>query len=153
MSKDNICGKFVCCLVCIDVLVLCAGSMMFYGNMHLCRDKNMTYILQFHSLFKSYKPECVPERIPAVNLQLAFKAVGKMNQLFQEAKSRLDAGSGEEALAEIITWSIDHGMKKVSVGASLLTFPLPAPCLPINTLCPMILHSWLQISKCLKFSV
>lgn len=106
----------------------------------MCIDTNITCNLLFYSLFKSYKPECVPERVPAVNLQIAFKAAGKMNQFFQQAKSRLDAGGSEERLAKMVTWNIDLGMKRVSVGASLLIFPLPTPCVFVNTLCPVILY-------------
>jgi hypothetical protein len=56
-----------------------------------------------------------------------------MNQLFQQAKLRLDAGRGEEGLAKIVTWNIDLGMKRVSVGGSLLIFYLPTSCVPVNT--------------------
>jgi hypothetical protein len=90
----------------------------------------MTCIFSFCSLFKSYKPECVPEKVPAVNLQLAFRAVGKMNQFFQQAQLRLEAGhgQGEEEHAKTVTWNIDHGMKRVSIGSSL-HHPPSSPCI------------------------
>jgi hypothetical protein len=56
----------------------------------------------------------VPEKVAAVNLHLAFKAVGKMNQFFQQAQLRLNAGFSEERSAKMIKWNIDQGLKKVS---------------------------------------
>lgn len=71
------------------------------------------------SLFKSYKPECVPEKIPAVNIQVAFKATGKMNQFFQQARLRLGAGNVDQRNAEMVKWNIDQGVKRVSVNAAV----------------------------------
>jgi hypothetical protein len=85
----------------------------------------LTCILFFFSLFKSYKPECVPEKVPAVNLHLAFKAVGKINPFFQQAQLRLKAGSSEEKCAKMVKWNIDQGLKKVSEGASVLNNVAP----------------------------
>jgi centromere protein I len=63
-------------------------------------------------LFKSYKPECVPERIPAVNIQVAFKAAGKMNQFFQQARLRLGAGDVDQGNGEMVKWNVDQGVKR-----------------------------------------
>jgi len=73
----------------------------------------------FCSLFKSYKPECVPEKIPAVNIQVAFKVAGKMNQLFQQARLRLGAGNVDQGNAEMVKWNVDQGVKRVSVNAAV----------------------------------
>jgi len=83
-------------------------------------DKLLTCIFYvFCSLFKSYKPECVPEKIPAVNIQVAFKAAGKMNPFFQQARLRLGAGNVDQGNAEMVKWNIDQGVKRVSVDAAV----------------------------------
>jgi hypothetical protein len=107
--------------VCVAVIPIS------YEKTWLCVNTNLTCILSFCSLFKSYKPECVPEKVPAVNLHLAFKAVGKMNQFFQQAQLRLNAGSSEETCAKMVKWNIDQGLKKVSEGASMLNNLPPSP--------------------------
>lgn len=114
------------------VYMCCSSSAVIpisNGNTWFCVDTNLTCILSFCSLFKSYKPECVPEKVPAVHLHIAFKAVGKMNPLFQQAQLRLNAGSSEETGAKMVKWNIDQGLKKVSEGALVLNNVPPSTCI------------------------
>ncbi|KAJ9578563.1 hypothetical protein L9F63_005213, partial [Diploptera punctata] len=63
------------------------------------------------SLFKSYKPECVPEKIKAVNIQIAFANVGKLNPLFEQARNRL---TGTQVVTKNkLVWDVDTAFKKV----------------------------------------
>jgi hypothetical protein len=72
----------------------------------------------------------VPEKVAAVNLHLAFKAVGKKNhQFFQQAQLRLNAGISEERPARMVKWNIDQRLKKVNEGASVLNNVPPSPCI------------------------
>jgi hypothetical protein len=52
-------------------------------------------------------------------MQVAFKAAGKMNQFFQQARLRLGAGSVDQGNAEMVKWNIDQGVKRVSVNAAV----------------------------------
>lgn len=57
----------------------------------------------------------MPERIPAVNIQLAFKAAGKMNPFFHEAQLRLGTSDIDQRYPEMLKWHTDQGIKRVSV--------------------------------------
>ncbi|KDR10969.1 hypothetical protein L798_15047 [Zootermopsis nevadensis] len=46
-----------------------------------------------------------------------------MNQFFQQAKSRLDAGSGEEGHAKMVAWNIDLGMKRTRTKTKVDAIP------------------------------
>ncbi|GFG41066.1 hypothetical protein Cfor_04542 [Coptotermes formosanus] len=74
-------------------------------------------------LFKSYKPECVPEKIPAVNLQVAFKGASKMNPFFQQARLRLGAGNVDQVHAEMVKWNIDQGVKRTRTKTKVDAIP------------------------------
>ena len=64
-----------------------------------------------HSLFKSYKPECVPEKVNPVSLEFAFKNVGKMNQYFHQSQQRLNMGVTRDKRK--IEWDVSSHRKRV----------------------------------------
>jgi hypothetical protein len=80
----------------------------------------------------------VPEKIPAVNLQVAFKGASKMNPFFQQARLRLGAGNVDQVHAEMVKWNIDQGVKRVSVDVAVLS-DLSPEC--IGVLFPVFHHS------------
>ncbi|XP_069684258.1 centromere protein I-like isoform X2 [Periplaneta americana] len=74
-------------------------------------------------LFKSYKPECVPENTVAINLQLAFRSVGKMNSVFEKVQSRLNATHDERTHTENIVWDCAQGLKRTTKRKKLGAIP------------------------------
>jgi len=112
----SILGEFdICCLLLHLYYIVNTVIYMFCEKTWYRMDKHLTSFYVICSLFKSYKPECVPEKIPAVNIQVAFKAAGKMNPFFQQARLRLGAGNVDQGNAEMVKWNIDQGVKRVSV--------------------------------------
>ncbi|PSN56634.1 hypothetical protein C0J52_11271, partial [Blattella germanica] len=69
------------------------------------------YLTALLALFKSYKPECVPEKVPAISLEFAFKNIGKMNVLFDRAQQRAGARRVNTQTRKI-TWNSHQIPKK-----------------------------------------
>jgi hypothetical protein len=80
----------------------------------------------------------VPEKIPAVHLQVAFKAASKLNPFFQQAQLRMGAGNVDQGHAEMVKWNIDLGVKRVSVDVAVLS-DISLEC--IGALLPVFCHS------------
>ncbi|KOC59649.1 Centromere protein I [Habropoda laboriosa] len=67
--------------------------------------KSRTHIVALLSLFKSYKPELVPERFQSVNIESVWKPIPETLQLMlQNAKARLEVQQAEDINLKCFNW-------------------------------------------------
>lgn len=63
--------------------------------------------MKYFRLFKSYRPELVPERISAINIESAWKPIPEELQIrFQNAKARLTIQQTKDLEFKPLEWHI-----------------------------------------------
>lgn len=61
----------------------------------------------YFRLFKSYKPELVPEKIQSINTESVWKPIPEILRLMlQDAKSRLESQQTQDLHSECFNWNV-----------------------------------------------
>ncbi|XP_076767150.1 centromere protein I [Xylocopa sonorina] len=82
-------------------------------NLQQKYSKPQKHISILLSLFKSYKPELVPEKIQSVNVESVWKSIPESLQLMlEDAKIRSEIQQREEQNVKYINWNKFEGKKK-----------------------------------------
>nr|XP_033195550.1 centromere protein I-like isoform X1 [Bombus vancouverensis nearcticus] len=90
-------------------------------NLHQKYLKPRKHIIVLLSLFKSYKPELVPEKIQSINTESVWKPIPEILRLMlQDAKSRLESQQTQDLHSECFNWNVFEFMKTKKTVAPLL---------------------------------
>ncbi|KAK1138121.1 hypothetical protein K0M31_002605 [Melipona bicolor] len=90
-------------------------------NLHQKYSKPRKHIIVLLSLFKSYKPELVPEKIQSINTESVWKPIPEVLRLMlQDAKNRSEVQQTRDLHPECFNWNIFDFMKTKKTIAPLL---------------------------------
>ncbi|XP_043510095.1 centromere protein I-like isoform X3 [Frieseomelitta varia] len=90
-------------------------------NLHQRYSKPRKHIIVLLSLFKSYKPELVPEKIQSINTESVWKPIPEVLRLMlQDAKNRSEIRQTQDLHPEYFNWNILEFMKTKKIIAPLL---------------------------------
>ncbi|PBC28501.1 Centromere protein I [Apis cerana cerana] len=90
-------------------------------TLHQKYSKPQKHIIVLLSLFKSYKPELVPEKIQSINTESVWKPIPEgLRLMFQDAKTRLEIQQTQDLHLEYFNWNTFESKKTKKTVTSLL---------------------------------
>ncbi|XP_043800263.1 centromere protein I-like [Apis laboriosa] len=90
-------------------------------TLHQKYSRPQKHIIVLLSLFKSYKPELVPEKIQSINTESVWKPIPEVLRLmFQDAKTRLEIQQTQDLHLEYFNWNTFESKKTKKTMTSLL---------------------------------